>query len=238
MERLDENVDEAEIRKFEAAASRWWSRRGDFRALHDINPLRVAYIEDRAGLMGKRVLDVGCGGGILSEAMARRGARVTGIDMGEGPLAIAKAHCESSGLQIDYRRATVERWADLYPHGFDVVVCMELLEHVPDPESVVQACGRLAKPGGDVFFATLNRTPKSFLLAILGAEYMLRLVRPGTHRYDRFIRPLELCNWSEKAGLVRLDVTGMRYNPFSGACTLSRRADVNYLAHFRSPGAV
>jgi 2-polyprenyl-6-hydroxyphenyl methylase/3-demethylubiquinone-9 3-methyltransferase len=195
------NVDEAEIAKFEAMAPIWWDRQGGFKALHDINVLRLKYINDRAPLAGKAVLDAGCGGGILAEAMASLGAVVTGIDMGEAALGVARLHSRKSGLHVEYQQATTEQFAGTHPDQFDVVTCLELLEHVPDPASVVKACKTLARPGGDVFFATLNRNPKSFVFAIIGAEYILGLVRKGTHRYRKFIKPTEIKDWATVAGL-------------------------------------
>ncbi len=186
------NVDAAEIAKFEALASRWWDRAGDFRPLHEMNPLRANYIDARSPVAGRRVLDVGCGGGILSEALAQRGATVTGIDMGEAPLAVARLHLLESGLEIDYRHASAEALAEEQPESFDIVTCLEMLEHVPDPGSLVRACARLARPGGDLYFATINRNPKSYVFAILGAEHILKLLPKGTHDYARFIRPSEL----------------------------------------------
>ncbi len=228
------NIDPAEIAKFDAAARFWWDRNGALKALHDINPLRLGYIEGRAGgLAGKQVLDVGCGGGLLSEGMAVRGAEVTGIDMGENPLAVAEAHRQSAGLRIRYHRATAEAFAAIHRRAFDVVTCLELLEHVPRPDSVVAACRDLVKPGGDVFFATLNRNPKSYLFAIVAAEYMLRFVPPGTHAYRKFIKPSELRTWAGAAGLTPLDLTGMHYNPFLRRYTLGGNHHVNYLMHFR-----
>lgn len=230
-----ENIDHLEIAKFEAVAPRWWDRNGELKSLHDINPLRLGYIRDRTPLVGRRVLDVGCGGGVLAEALAASGARVTGIDMGETPLAVARLHGRQSGLAIDYRRATVEDLAASHPAPFDVVVCMELLEHVPDPLSIIRSCARLVRPGGDVFFATLNRTPKSFVFAIVGAEYVLRLLPRGTHDYSRFVRPAELKAWGAKAGLNHRDFSGMQYNPFTRRYRLGGSLGVNYLAHFRCP---
>jgi 2-polyprenyl-6-hydroxyphenyl methylase/3-demethylubiquinone-9 3-methyltransferase len=227
------NIDGAEILKFEAVASRWWDKNGALRALHDINGTRVGYIDAGAGLRGKRVLDVGCGGGILSEAMALLGADVTGIDMGLEPLAVAKRHMQKSGLFIDYQRITVESYARRQPASFDVVTCLELLEHVPDPFSVVRACGAMVRPGGRVFFATLNRNLLSYLLAIVAAEYVLGLVPKGTHRYDRFVKPSELFRWARHAGLRPVDLSGFNYLPFIRRCTLGGKAAVNYLAHFR-----
>jgi 2-polyprenyl-6-hydroxyphenyl methylase/3-demethylubiquinone-9 3-methyltransferase len=186
------NIDRNEIRKFEEQTASWWNTKGEFKGLHDINPLRLAYIAERTYLAGKRVIDVGCGGGILAEAMAKHGARVTGIDAGDAPLAVAKSHAEASGLKIIYRRTTAEEMAEVSPDSFDVATCMELLEHVPDPPSVVRACGHLVKPGGAVFFGTLNRTLRSFLLAIIAAEYILGIVKRGTHTHRRFIKPAEI----------------------------------------------
>jgi 2-polyprenyl-6-hydroxyphenyl methylase/3-demethylubiquinone-9 3-methyltransferase len=228
-----DNIDPAELAKFAALAPIWWDRKGVFKALHDINGLRVGYIDRRAPLDGKTVLDIGCGGGILSEALTAMGASVTGIDASEEPLAVAKLHRKESGLAVDYRLATAERFADEYAGRFDVVACMELLEHVPDPASITAACARLVKPGGDVFFATLNRNLKSFLFAIIGAELVLRLVKRGTHSYRRFIRPSELKAWSHASGLGFQDLTGLHYNPFTRRYTLGGNAHVNYLMHFR-----
>jgi 2-polyprenyl-6-hydroxyphenyl methylase / 3-demethylubiquinone-9 3-methyltransferase len=226
------NIDTAEIAKFEAMAPIWWDKKGAFKALHDINVLRLDYINERAPLDGKRVLDLGCGGGILSEAMASIGAVVTGIDMGKAPLAVAKLHLKESDLSVDYQRAAAEEFSEIHPEGFDVVTCLELLEHVPDPSSVVLACKRLVKPGGHVFFATLNRNPKSFLFAIISAEYILGLVRKGTHSYRKFIKPAELETWGETAGLTFQDLTGLHYNPFTGNYSMGGNTHVNYMMHF------
>ena len=227
------NIDETEIATFEAMAPIWWDKQGDFKALHDINVLRVNYINERAALTGKSVLDAGCGGGILSEAMASLGAAVTGIDMGEAALGVARLHLKESGLQVDYQQATTEQFAETHTDQFDVVACLELLEHVPDPASVVAACKTLVKPGGDVFFATLNRNLKSFLFAIIGAEYILGLVRRGTHTYGKFIKPAELKDWAAHAGLSFMDLTGLHYNPILRRYTLGGNTHVNYLTHFR-----
>ena len=227
------NIDAAEIAKFEAMAPIWWDKKGAFKALHDINVLRLGYIDNHAPLSGMRVLDVGCGGGILSEAMTALGAEVTGIDMGEAPLAVAKLHLEESGLSVNYQHATAEEFSGRHPDGFEVVTCLELLEHVPDPSSVVAACKKLVKPGGHVFFATLNRNPKSFLFAIIAAEYILGLVRKGTHTYRKFIKPSELKRWATTAGLAFQDLTGLHYNPFLRKYSLGGNTHVNYLMHFR-----
>lgn len=226
------NVDGREIDKFAAAAAFWWDRHGAYKALHDINPLRLDYIESHAGLRGSNVIDVGCGGGLLSEGMARRGANVTGIDAGASPLAAARSHLAVSGLSVDYQRATAEEMAARHPAGFDLVTCLELLEHVPDPASTVRACSALARPGGHVVFATLNRNPKSYLFAIVAAEYILRFVPRGTHSYRRFIRPAELTAWAESSGLARLDLTGLHYNPFRRRYSLGGNHHVNYLMDF------
>lgn len=224
------NVDHSEIAKFEELASRWWDPHSEFRPLHDINPLRLGYIDGIASLRGKRVLDVGCGGGILSESMAHIGAQVTGIDLGKAPLEVARLHLLESGEQVDYKQIPVEQLAREQPNSFDVVTCMEMLEHVPDPASVVNACADLVKAGGHVFFSTINRNPKSYALAIIGAEYLLGLLPKGTHDYAKFIRPSELDQWIRSAGLHALNMTGMVYNPLTQRYRLvSGNVDVNYL---------
>lgn len=230
------NVDPAEIAKFEALASRWWDPHSEFKPLHEINPLRLNWIDERAALQGKTVLDVGCGGGILSESMARRGATVTGIDMGEAPLAVARLHLLESGQQVDYRRVPVEQLAAERPASFDVVTCLEMLEHVPDPAAVVKACHALVKPGGQVFFSTINRNPKAYAFAILGAEYLLKLLPRGTHEYSKFIRPSELATWVRAAGLDLGEMTGLHYNPLSRRYWLAPNVDVNYMIATRRPG--
>jgi len=227
------NIDEAEIAKFEAMAPIWWDKQGDFQALHDINVLRLNYINARAPLAGKAVLDAGCGGGILSEAMASLGAVVTGIDMGAAALGVARLHLKESGLQVDYQQATTEEFAETHADRFDVVTCLELLEHVPDPAAVVAACKTLVKSGGDVFFATLNRNLKSFLFAIIGAEYILGLVRRGTHTYGKFIKPAELGGWAAGSGLAFKDLTGLHYNPILRKYSMGGNTHVNYLTHYR-----
>jgi 2-polyprenyl-6-hydroxyphenyl methylase/3-demethylubiquinone-9 3-methyltransferase len=233
------NVDPAEIGKFEELAARWWDPNSEFGPLHQINPLRLAYIETQAGgLQGKRVVDVGCGGGILSESMAARGAEVTGIDMGGSNLEVARLHLLESGLEVDYRQMSAELLAEEQPGHYDLVTCMEMLEHVPDPASVVRACATLARPGGCVVFSTINRNPKSYLFAIVGAEYLLHLLPKGTHDYSRFIRPSELGRWIREAGLEMQDITGMTYNPFTKSYRLDPDdVDVNYLVSSRKPGA-
>ncbi len=231
MTQTQRNVDAGEISKFEALAHRWWDTQSEFKPLHDINPLRLDFIDRHAPLAGTRVLDVGCGGGILSEGMAARGAQVCGIDMGEAPLSVARLHLLESGLEVDYRHITAEEMADAEPASFDTVTCMEMLEHVPDPASVIDACARLVKPGGHVFFSTLNRNPKSFLFAIVGAEYMLGLLPKGTHEYAKFIRPSELDAWIRRADLHTRDITGMSYNPLTRRYRLGKDVDVNYMVH-------
>ena len=230
---MDANIDAAEIAKFEAMAPIWWDKDGVQKPLHDINVLRIDYINTRAPLAGKKVLDVGCGGGILSEAMAALQAEVTGIDAGQAPLAVAKLHLKKSGLLVNYRMATAETFAAEHADRFDVVTCLELLEHVPDPASIVAACRRMVKPGGDVFFATLNRNPKSLLFAIIGAEYILKLVRRGTHSYKKFVKPSELEGWAREAGLSRQDLIGLHYNPFLRRYSMGGNTHVNYMMHFR-----
>ncbi len=229
------NVDYQEISKFEELASRWWDPDSEFKPLHDINPLRLHYIEQRSGgLSGKQILDVGCGGGILAESMALHGGYVTGIDMGEAPLAVARLHQAESGAELEYRQTTAEALAEMEPARFDVVTCMEMLEHVPDPASTIRACAQLLKPEGHVFFSTLNRNPKSYLLAVIGAEYILRLLPKGTHDYRKFIRPSELETWARRAGLRLQELTGMHYNPLLRQYRLGPGVDVNYLVHCRS----
>ncbi len=224
------NVDPSEIAKFSALAHRWWDPTSEFRPLHEINPLRLGHIERLVGgLDGKRVLDVGCGGGILAEAMAAKGAKVMGIDLAEKPLKVAALHQRESGSAVDYRLVAAEALADEMPGAFDLVTCMEMLEHVPDPASIVKACSHLAKPGGWAMFSTINRNPRSFLFAIVGAEYVLRLLPRGTHEYARFITPSELARDCRDAGLSIADLTGMTYNPLTRAYSLGRDVGVNYL---------
>jgi len=236
MSHRTQNVDPAEISKFEALAARWWDPQSEFKPLHDLNPLRLEYVDKIAGLAGKEVLDVGCGGGILSEGMASRGAHVTGIDMAEMPLKVAELHTLETGIVVNYRQVPAEALAQERPASFDIVTCMELLEHVPDPASVIAACAQLVKPGGHVFFSTLNRNPKSYLLAIIGAEYLLRWLPPGTHDYARFIRPAEIGRWIRQAGLDIRHLTGIKYHPILGQYQLDEQdLDVNYLVACHRP---
>lgn len=223
------NVDPAELEKFSQLAHRWWDPNSEFKPLHDINPLRLEHIDRIAGLSGKSVLDVGCGGGILSESMAALGARVTGIDLGEKPLRVAQMHLLESGLEVEYRNVAVEELAAERPCHYDVVTCMEMLEHVPEPVAIVDACARLLKPGGTCFFSTLNRNPKSYLYAVVGAEYVLGLLPKGTHEYARFITPAELAGFCRTAGLDVQGITGMTYNPLTKVYALSPDASVNYI---------
>lgn len=236
-EQIAENVDRDEQERFDAVASGWWDPEGPFRPLHELNPARLKYVADRAALAGAQVVDVGCGGGILSESLARKGAKVIGIDVAPRVLAIARLHLHESELDVDYREMTVEALAEEAPQSFDVVTCMEMLEHVPDPPSIVRAVHDLLKPGGHAFFSTLNRTPLAFLLGIVGAEHIARLLPRGTHRYDRFIRPSELGAWIRAAGLELKDIAGLHYNPITRSVMLGGNVRVNYLAHAERPGS-
>jgi len=227
------NVDPNEVAKFEALASSWWDTEGESKPLHEINPLRLSFIESKCQLTDKNIIDVGCGGGILSESLAKSGGQVTGIDMGEMPLNIAKLHALESALTIDYQQITAEQKAELDAGQFDLVTCMEMLEHVPDPVSVIKACAKLVKPGGDVFFSTLNRHPKAYLFAVVGAEYMLNMLPKGTHDYKRFIRPSEMASWCRQAGLEVSDISGLSYNPLTKTYALGDDVKVNYLMHCR-----
>lgn len=230
------NVDAAEIAKFEALASRWWDLNSEFKTLHDINPLRANWIDQLAGVAGKKVLDVGCGGGILAEALAQRGAEVTGIDMGEAPLSVAKLHQLESGVEVRYLQTTAEALAEEEAESYDVVTCLEMLEHVPSPASVVAACTRLVKPGGQVFFSTLNRNPKSYLFAVVAAEYLLKMLPKGTHDYAKFIQPAELASYARSAGLEVKQLMGMTYNPLFKTYKLnSHDLSVNYLMYCTKP---
>jgi 2-polyprenyl-6-hydroxyphenyl methylase/3-demethylubiquinone-9 3-methyltransferase len=230
------NVDEAEIAKFEALASRWWDRESEFKPLHDINPLRVGWIDERAPLHGKKVADIGCGGGIVAEAMAQRGATVTGIDMGETPLKVAQLHALESGVDVTYRQITAEQLAEEEAGQYDVVTCLEMLEHVPDPSLVIAACAKLLKPGGQVFFSTINRNPKSFLFAIIGAEYVLNILPKGTHEHSKFIKPSELHDYMRITDLHSHDMTGLTYNPLTKIYKLNPKdVDVNYMVYATKP---
>ncbi|MHB1301587.1 MAG: bifunctional 2-polyprenyl-6-hydroxyphenol methylase/3-demethylubiquinol 3-O-methyltransferase UbiG [Burkholderiales bacterium] len=228
------NVDQIEIEKFSHNAHHWWDRNGEFKPLHDINPLRLDYIDRNASLSGKTVLDVGCGGGILSESMAERGAKVTGIDMSEKALNVAKLHLFESALEVEYLRAPAEDFAKERPGHYDIVTCMEMLEHVPDPQGIVAACAELVKPGGHLFFSTLNRNSKSYLYAVLGAEYLLNLLPRGTHDYAKFIKPSELAHFCRNAHLEVEDLVGMKYDPFNKTYSLGRDVDVNYILWCRA----
>lgn len=227
------NIDPNEVAKFDALASSWWDLEGESKPLHEINPLRLDYIKTKCSLPNKQIIDVGCGGGILSEALAKNQANVTGIDMGEQPLNVARLHALEAGLNIDYQQMIVEQKAQLSADEFDIVTCMEMLEHVPDPASVIRACAQLVKPGGDVFFSTLNRHPKAYLLAVIGAEYLLKMLPKGTHHYKRFIRPSEMASWCRQAGLEVMDIRGLSYNPLTKVYALGSDVKVNYLMHCR-----
>lgn len=223
------NADPIELDKFGELAHRWWDPNSEFKPLHDINPLRLDWIDRTIGLAGKRVLDVGCGGGLLSEGMAARGANVTGIDLSEKPLGVAKLHLLETGQKVDYRKIAVEELAEEMSGAFDAVTCLEMLEHVPNPASVVSACARLVKPGGQVFFSTLNRNPKAYLLAVIGAEYVLQILPKGTHDYAKFIKPSELARWAKTTGLEPAELLGMSYNPLTQKYSLNQDTSVNYL---------
>lgn len=229
------NLDKEELAKFEALAQRWWDREGEFKPLHDINSLRLDFIDSHAELAGKKVLDIGCGGGILTEAMTRKGAEVTGIDLGRASLAAAQLHANEQQLEIEYRLISAEELAGQEPESYDVVTCLEMLEHVPDPAAIVKACTRLLKPAGHAFFSTINRSPKSLLFAIVGAEYVLGLLPKGTHQYEKLIRPGELDRWIRQAGLHTAEITGMQYNPITKVYRLSSDPSVNYLVFASRP---
>lgn len=230
------NVDAAEIARFQSAASRWWDPEGDMRPLHELNPVRLAYVERSGTLRGRTVLDVGCGGGLLSEAMAVAGATVAGLDQASELLDVARLHALESGVPVDYRLETAEAHAVTHAGRYDVVTCMEMLEHVPDPASVIAALAVLVRPGGHVFVSTINRNPRAWLQAVVAAEYVLRLLPRGTHAYDKFIRPSELAAWARGCGLEMVDIAGLEYDPFARSARLSSDARVNYLAHLRRPG--
>jgi 2-polyprenyl-6-hydroxyphenyl methylase/3-demethylubiquinone-9 3-methyltransferase len=227
------NSDQRELDKFGEVAHHWWDSNSEFRPLHDINPARLGWIDRSAALKGQRVIDVGCGGGLLSEGMAAMGAQVTGIDLSERALSVARLHLYESGLAVEYRLISAEAIASESPAGFDLVTCLEMLEHVPDPASTVAACARLVKPGGQVFLSTLNRNVKSYMLAVVGAEYVLNLIPRGTHDYTRFLKPAELTRLCRQAGLEVLEIAGLHYNPFSREAWIDRKTDVNYLIRAR-----
>ncbi len=228
---MEKNVDVAELNKFGELAHKWWDKDSEFKPLHEINPLRLNFINNAVLLEGKRVLDVGCGGGILSESMAEKGADVVGIDLGEKALKVAQLHSLETGLEVDYRHIAVEALADLEPATYDVVTCMEMLEHVPDPSSIVNACAKLVKPDGHVFFSTINRNPKAYAFAVLGAEYILNILPKGTHEYAKFIKPHELAAWGRQSGLSLKQQAGMSYNLITQHYTLGEDVSVNYLVH-------
>ena len=233
MNTVRDNVDPAEVAKFDALASRWWDPDGEFRPLHEINPLRLDWIRQHVQLSGANVVDIGCGGGILAESMAAAKATVTGIDMAEAALTVARLHLHESKADVEYRQATAEELAAEEAGSFDVVTCLEMLEHVPDPARVIRSCAELVKPGGHVFFSTINRNPKAFAFAIVGAEYILKLLPAGTHEYEKFIRPSELESWARHAGLALQDSIGMHYNPLTKEYSLGEKLDVNYLMYFQ-----
>lgn len=232
------NVDPAEQKKFDAIASSWWDPDGESRPLHDLNPARLAYIMERVEIAGAQVVDVGCGGGILSESLARCGAQVTGLDVASRALAVARLHLHESGLSVDYQQSTAEAWADKHQGAADVVTCMEMLEHVPDPESVISACAQMLTVDGHLFLSTLNRNALSFAMAIVGGEHVARVVPKGTHQYDRFIKPSEICQWLRSAGMKPLEVTGIHYNPLQRTARTGGHVHVNYLVHAVKSGAV
>ncbi len=230
-----QNIDPAEIKKFEDLASRWWDTQGEFKPLHEMNPLRLNFINSGSPLDEKKVIDIGCGGGILSESMAACGATTLGIDMGKAPLSVARLHAIESDLDIDYQQITAEEMAQKNPDAFDVITCMEMLEHVPDPASVINACCKLVKPGGSVYFSTINRNPKSYAFAIVGAEYVMKMLPRGTHDYAKFIKPSELDEWARASGLKLVNLKGVSYNPFTSLFRLSDNVDVNYMMHYSRP---
>ncbi len=229
------NIDPAEIKKFDDLASRWWDKNGEFKALHEMNPIRLNFINAGSALNDKTVLDIGCGGGILSESMAKSGAQVCGIDMGKAPLSVARLHALEEELEIDYQPSTAEDFARQHVASYDIITCMEMLEHVPNPTSIVNACFELCKPGGSVYFSTLNRNPKSYALAIIGAEYIMKMLPKGTHDYSKFIRPSELDAWARQAGLELINIAGIEYHPLTHLFRRSHSVDVNYMVHYKRP---
>ncbi len=233
-EQETQNIDPAEVKKFDDMARKWWDETGEFKPLHAINPLRMGYISERVNLDGLRVLDVGCGGGILTESMASRGAKVKGIDAASGPLQVARLHLHESNLQVDYELVTIEQLVERDEAKFDVITCLEMLEHVPDPGSIITSCRSLLKDDGHLFMSTINRSPKSYLFAVVGAEYVLKLLPRGTHDYEKFIKPAELAGWCRDAGFELLDLRGMTYNPITSVYKLGTDVDVNYLAYCRT----
>ena len=235
MNEMNANIDPAEQQKFDAIAASWWDPDGESRPLHDLNPARLAYIAERAGLKDANIVDVGCGGGILSESMAGLGASVTGIDVAGRALSVARLHLHESGLQVDYQQSTAESWAEQNPATADVVTCMEMLEHVPDPASVVTACAKMLVAGGHMFMSTLNRNAASFAIAILGGEYIARVIPKGTHQYDRFIKPSELCQWLRNSGMKISEITGVHYNPLDRTARTGGHVHVNYIVHAIKP---
>lgn len=235
MNETERNIDNAEVNKFDDMAARWWDPEGEFRPLHDLNPVRLRFIKQHVDISVKKVLDVGCGGGILSESMACEGAKVTGIDVADKALTVARLHAMESQVELDYQNTTAEEHALTHSGKYDVVTCLELLEHVPKPASLVEACAQLVKPGGKIFFSTINRNLKAYALAVIGAEYIMRLLPRGTHDYEKFIKPSELAQWARRSGLNLIEQAGMHYNPVLRSTSLVRNVDVNYLACFEHP---
>ncbi len=234
-EQHNPNVDKAEVNKFDSMAARWWDAEGEFKPLHDLNPTRLKFIQTHADIVGKQVLDIGCGGGILSESMAQAGAKVTGIDMAQRALSVAKLHAMEAGVELTYENTSAEDHAQTHANAYDVVTCLELIEHVPDPASLIRAANHMVKPGGRIFISTINRNPKAYAIAVLGAEYIMRLLPKGTHNYDKFIKPSELARWARNTGLELIEQAGMHYNPLFRSASLTKSVDVNYLMCFEKP---